>query len=82
MPTQKLFVRQYRDKGGNNYLFYRYWDNHNNNYEYQVFQLVQAKNVARELGSPELSNTRQMSDWVWNNVTPDEGEYVEKKDAE
>lgn len=80
MPTPKLFVRQYQDKNGNTYMIYRYWDNHNNNYEYQVYQLVQAKQIARNLDSPELNNTREMCDWVWDNVEPFDGEYRENKE--
>lgn len=77
MPTPKLFVRQYNDEDGKTFLVYRYWDNHVNNYEYQVYELKIAKPVARKLGAPELSNTRQMWDWVWDNVSPSEGEYTE-----
>jgi len=75
MPTPKLFIRQYQDPNGKTYIFYRYWDNHLNNYEYQVYELKVAKRVARNLGSPELNNTRQMCDWIWNNVPPMDGEY-------
>ena len=77
MPTPKLFTRQYRDENGRTYIFYRYWDNHNKNYEYQVYELVEAKDVARHLGSPELNNSRQMCDWVWDNVDPHDGVYVQ-----
>lgn len=74
MPTPKLFIRQYQDANGRTYVFYRYWDNHLNNYEYQVYELKISKRVARNLGSPEIGNTRQMCDWVWNNVQPIDGE--------
>lgn len=79
MPTPKLFTRQYKDKNGRTYVFYRYWDNHIKNYEYQVYELKIAKSIARNLGAPELSNTRQMCDWVWDKVKPFEGKYQEKK---
>jgi hypothetical protein len=77
MPTPKLFVRQYQDKNGKTYMIYRYWDNHANNYEYQVYELKMAKPIARLLGSPELTNTRQMCDWVWENVEEIDGKYRE-----
>jgi hypothetical protein len=81
MPTPKLFVRQYKDKNGNIYIIYRYWDNHLKNYEYQIYQLKMAKPIARLLGAPEeLSNTRKMCDWVWENVEEIDGEYKEGKD--
>ena len=70
MPTPKLFIRQYKAKDGATYIFHRYWDDHNNNYEYQVYKLVEAKDATRNLGAPEIGNTRQMSDWVWKNVEP------------
>lgn len=77
MPTPKLFTRQYQDAEGRTFIFFRYWDNHLKNYEYQVYELTMAKPIARLLGSPELSNTRQMCDWVWKNVPPPDGEYTE-----
>lgn len=58
-------------------MIYRYWDNHSNNYEYQVYELKLAKPIARLLGSPEIGNTRQMCDWVWKNVQAIDGEYKE-----
>lgn len=79
MPTPKLFTKQFQDKDGRTYLFFRYWDNHNNNYEYQVYELRIAKDVSRTLGSPELNNSREMCDWVWENVESFEGEYKEGK---
>ncbi len=81
MPTPKLFTRQYQTADGKTYIYYRYWDNHLNNYEYQVYELVVAKKVSRLLGAPDLNerdkeqNTRQMCDWVWHNVDPIDGEY-------
>ncbi len=72
MPTPKLFVRQYKASNGKIYMFHRYWDDHNNNYEYQVYELVIAKRAARNLGAEDNDgdNSRQMCDWVWNNVDP------------
>lgn len=80
MAIPKLFTKQYQDENGRTYVFHRYWDNHLKNYEYQVYELTTAKQAARELGSPELSNTRQMCDWVWDNVDEFNGHYKEKKD--
>lgn len=70
MPTSKLSIKQFTAKDGKTYMFYRYWDDHNNNYEYQVYELVTAKKVARKLGASEKNgpNTRKMCDWVWENV--------------
>lgn len=84
MPTPKLFVKQYQAKDGTNYMIYRYWDNHLNNYEYQVYELVMAKPVARTLGAPEFNenggtnNTRVMCDWVWVNCEEHDGHYREQ----
>jgi hypothetical protein len=78
MPTPKLFVRQYRTRDGKTYMFHRYWDNHNNNYEYQVYELKVAKNAARTLGAPEVGNSRQMCDWVWENVDEFDGTYQQQ----
>ncbi len=75
MPTPKLFVRQY-NVNDKTYMFHRYWDDHNQNYEYQVYELVIAKKVARSFGAPDVNgnntdqNSRQMCDWVWDNVQP------------
>lgn len=82
MPTPKLFTRQF-EKEGKTYLFFRYWDNHSKDYEYQVYELKIAKAIARKLGAPDSSetnkdlNTRKMCDWVWNNISPCDGEYEE-----
>jgi len=76
MPTPKLFIRQYQDADGKTYIFHRYIDDHNNNHEYQVYELVVAKRVARKLGAPDnndnnnQNNTRIMCDWVWDNIDP------------
>lgn len=76
MPTPKLFVRQFQSADGKTYVFHRYIDDHNQNYEYQVYELVIAKQVARKLGAPDTNqnnteqNSRQMCDWVWDNVPP------------
>jgi hypothetical protein len=76
MPTPKLFVRQFRGIDNKIYVFHRYIDDHNDNYEYQVYELVVAKKVARRLGAPDQNeadtaqNSRQMCDWVWDNVDP------------
>lgn len=75
MPTPKLFIKQVKTKDGKVYIFHRYRDDHNNNYEYQVYELVIAKKAARELGAPDINdnnteqNSRQMCDWVWENVS-------------
>lgn len=87
MPTPKLFTRQFKSKDGKTYVFHRYWDNHLKNYEYQIYELVVAKKIARKLGAPDYSetdakqNTRKMCDWVWKNGKLDKGEYKEKKNS-
>ncbi len=49
MANPKLEVYQITsDK--NTYLIHRYFDDKNNNFEYQIYKLVQSKNVAREFG--------------------------------
>jgi hypothetical protein len=77
MPTPKLFTRQYKTKDGKVYIFFRYIDDHNNNFEYQVYELVIAKKAARSLGAPDVNedsdaelNTRRMCDWVWDHIEP------------
>lgn len=76
MPTPKFFVRQYKSADDKTYMVYRYWDDHNKNYEYQVYELVIAKEVARKLGAADLNennveqNSRRMCDWVWDNISP------------
>ena len=87
MPTPKLFTRQYRDNDGKTYLVFRYWDNHLNNYEYQVYKLVTAKDVARKLLAkknnltvPKGANTRQMWDFAWEYVDPIKGVYQEENE--
>lgn len=68
----KLEIRQF--KLNKTYLFCRYWDDKNNNWEYQVYELVKSKSAARELGAPDFSdsgselNTRKMCDWVFENI--------------
>jgi hypothetical protein len=75
MPTPKLFTKQYKSQNGKTYIFFRYIDDHNNNHEYQVYELVIAKQAARNLGASDLNdegnaelNSRRMCDWVWDNV--------------
>ncbi|WP_192820710.1 hypothetical protein [Rufibacter sp. LB8] len=72
MPAPKMEVRQFVSDSNNTYLIYRYKDDANNNYEYQVYQLVQGKESARYLGAPERIpgresdlNTREMCDWIF-----------------
>ena len=49
MANPKLEVYQISsDK--NTYLIHRYFDDKNNNFEYQIYKLVQSKGVAREFG--------------------------------
>lgn len=74
MPSPKLQVRQFTSDTNKTYIFYRYWDNNNKNFEYQVYELVQSRNAARDLGAPDQHsgriselNTREMCDWVFKN---------------
>jgi hypothetical protein len=58
------------DDGKKTYLIYRYWDNHNNNFEYQIYKLESnTKKVIREFGISENKlgrksklTTREMCD--------------------
>ena len=75
MPTPKLFVRQYKAKDKKVYIIYRYKDDKNKNYEYQIYELVESRNAAQNLGAPKRQvgrkselNTREMCDWVWENA--------------
>jgi hypothetical protein len=56
MAKAKLEVYQIESKSGKTYIIYRYFDDKNNNYEYQTYQLVQSKTVARDLG---ISDTKE-----------------------
>lgn len=74
MPTPKLFSKQFQ-LNGDTYLVYRYMDDGNNNYEYQVYKLVKSKEVARELGVSDLKDgrktkltTREMWDLAWEKI--------------
>lgn len=53
----------------NTYLVHRYFDDKNDNFEYQIYKLVQSKSVAREFGIKDLVpgrksklNAREMCD--------------------
>lgn len=72
MPTSKLSVKQFNSSSGETFLIYRYFDNHLNNYEYQIYQLVESREVARKFGISEFKeertselNTREMCDILW-----------------
>lgn len=43
----------------NTYLIHRYFDDKNNNYEYQIYKLVQSKGVAREFGIMDVMSGRK-----------------------
>ena len=71
----KLEVYQIISEQNNTYLVYRYKDDHNNNYEYQIYKLVQSRAVAREMGVSEERengetplNTREMCDQMIKNL--------------
>jgi len=74
MAVPKLFTKQFKTDDAT-YMVFRYRDDGNNNYEYQVYKLVDASNVAGQLGAPSTKpnrksnlNTREMWDWVWENI--------------
>ena len=58
MINQKMQVFQQQSESGNTYLIFRYYDDLNNNYEYQIYKLVQSKAVARDFGVTETKNGR------------------------
>ncbi len=69
MAKPKLEIYHATTEKGVTYLIHRYVDDANNNYEYQIYKLVQAKNVAREFGikdtkagRKEKLTTREMCD--------------------
>ena len=75
MAKAKLEVYQIDSKIGKTYLIYRYFDDKNNNYEYQTYQLVQSKKVARDLGISDTKegrkstlNAREMCDEIIKNL--------------
>jgi hypothetical protein len=75
MATAKLEVYQIESESGKTYLVYRYFDDKNKNYEYQTYQLVQSKTVARDLGISDTRegrnselNAREMCDEIIKNL--------------
>ena len=75
MAKAKLEVYQIESESGKTYLIYRYFDDKNNNYEYQTYQLVQSKTVARDLGISDTRagrkselNAREMCDEIIKNI--------------
>lgn len=69
MPTPKLEVRHYKSAKGQVFMVYRYYDDKNKNFEYQVYELVQTKKAMRLLGIEEFKkgrkeplNAREMGD--------------------
>jgi hypothetical protein len=75
MAKAKLEVYQVESESGKTYLIYRYFDDKNNNFEYQTYQLVQSKTVARDLGISDKKegrntalNAREMCDEIINNI--------------
>lgn len=58
MIRQKLKVTQITSKKGNTFLVYGYWDDKNNNYEYQIYKLVEIKDVAREFDITDKVSNR------------------------
>jgi hypothetical protein len=58
MAKPKLEIYQISsDK--NTYIINRYLDDKNNNYEYQIYKLVQGKAVAREFGIKDFISGRK-----------------------
>ncbi len=67
-------IRQF-ESGNKTYIFHRYKDDKNKNYEYQVYQLVNSITAAKNLGAPERIpgresklNSREMCDWVFDKL--------------
>lgn len=72
-------IYQATSKQGENYIIFRYFDNHNNNYEYKTYKLVQSRSVAREFGVSEYKegrpselNTREMCDILIEKIKNNE----------
>ena len=60
---------QVKSKTGKTYIIFRFFDVHNNNFEYPIYKLVKSKPVAREFDIPDKIegrkselNTREMCD--------------------
>lgn len=75
MAKAKLEVYQIESESGKTYIIYRYFDDKNNNYEYQTYQLVQSKTAARDLGISDTRegrksklNAREMCDEIIKNL--------------
>jgi hypothetical protein len=75
MAKAKLEVYQIDSESGKTYIIYRYFDDKNNNYEYQTYQLVQSKTVARDLGISDtkegrksILNAREMCNEIIKNL--------------
>lgn len=75
MPKSNLQIRQFQSTNNKTFIFYQYKDDKNNNFEYQVYELVEGAKAARELGAPDnipnresKLNTREMCDWIFKNI--------------
>ena len=87
MPFPKLQIRQFKSVENDVFIFYRYWDNHNKNFEYQVYKLVRSSDAALALGAsktknsrPSDLNTREMCNWVFENLKED-GTLIDLKSS-
>lgn len=59
MANPKLEIFQETSPSGNTYLIYRYFDDKNDNYEYQIYKLVQSKSAARDFGISDRKGVRK-----------------------
>ncbi len=76
MANSNLEIRQLKNDAGEVFVFYRYKDDKNNNFEYQVYKLVESKDVARSFGIDEFPsgrktglNSREMCDELFKQKT-------------
>ncbi len=75
MTEAKLQVYHMDSASGKTYLIYRYYDDKNKNYEYQTYQLVSSKSVARDMGVTDSKpgrkselNSREMCEEIIKNL--------------
>lgn len=69
-------MRTIKGREGYNYLVIRFWDDHNNNYEYHVYAEVIAKQAARDVAErlgivlppSDENNVRQYWDQIWEEA--------------
>lgn len=52
-------IFQIKSKSGSKYIIFRFYDNHNKNYEYEIYKAVKSKDAARAFGVPDNIDGRE-----------------------